>query len=360
MLRFSSLPSFLLKFRAWRSGGLVFCLAAAFLTLPTFVSAQVPANDFSLTMAAFDPIAVNPGQMSSSNISLVAGTGFNSTVSLTCQITSSVTNSIPPQCTMSPTTVTVQPSGSAFAKIVTEYVGDPVTCPGPPAGDCVATAGAYTVIVTGTGGGKTHQGSATITVQAVSPAFTITVTSPVSPTNVHAGSGGIGTVSVNPIFGYQGLVTLSCASITPLVTVPPACLFNYGGNNKGVQVDGIPATAQVSIITFGPTPTTFLAHARTFYALWLPLPLLVLTGFGAATGGKKSRKAWLALSLFVLGGTLLLVPACSNTTTTIESTVGTTPNDSYTFTLMGTDTNGNTSTNTGTANEAPSITITVD
>jgi len=346
MSRFSSLPS-IRRFHTGRAGILLFCLAIAFMTLLASASAQ----DFTLTMAQFDPFAVEPGGTSSSNVTLVAGTGFTGTVSLSCQVTSSVTGVTPPQCTMSPQTV--QPSGSATANIVTSYTlnGQPVT----------ATAGAYTVIVTGTGPSTTHQGSQTITVLALNPEFTITVQSAVLPSSVHAGSGGIGTISVNPIFGYQGTVTLSCASITPLVTVPPACQFTYPSGSSGVVVNGAPATAQVSIITFGPIPITTVAHSRSFYALWLPLPLLLFTGFRAAVGGKRSRKAWGVLSLFILGGALLLVPACSSSNNTNNpNNSGNTPNDTYTFTLMGVDQSGNTSTNTGTANQAPTVTITVD
>jgi hypothetical protein len=343
MLRF---PSSISKFRAWRGDILLFCLSIAFLT--SLASASAP--DFTLTMAQFNPFAVEPTGTSSSNVTLVAGTGFTGTVNLSCQVTSSVTGAIPPQCTMSPTSV--QPTESASADIVTTYTQNGKTV--------TATPGAYTVVVTGTGPSTTHQGSQTITVLALNPAFTITVQSPVLPSSVHAGSSGIGTINVNPIFGYNGTgLTLSCASITPLVTVPPACQFAYPNGNSVTNSQPLPV--QLSIITYGPIPNTAVAHPRSFYALWLPLPLLLFTGFGAAVGGKQSRKAWGVLSLFILSGLLLLVPACSSSNNTNNpNNTGNTPNGTYTFTLMGVDQAGNTSTNTGTANQAPTVTITVD
>jgi hypothetical protein len=218
------------------------------------------------------------------------------------------------------------------------------------------------VVITGTGPSTTHQAGQTISVLAVNPDFTISIQTLVLPSSVHAGSGGIGTVSVNPIFGYTGLVTLSCASITPLVTVPPACEFNYGPKQTGVNVNGAPATAQISIITFGPIPNTAAPHARIFYALWLPVPMLLLTGLGAAVGGKRARKGWAMLSLFILAGSLLLLPACSTNTVPSTSTPnGITPNGTYTFTLQGVDTNGNISSNTGTTTSVtPTVTITVN
>ena len=301
-------------------------------------------------MADFVPLAVEPGGTSSSNVTLVAGQGFTGTVSLSCQVTSSVTGATPPLCTMSPQTV--QPSGNASANIVTSYTlnGNTVT----------ASPGAYTVIVTGVGPSTTHQGSKTITVLALNPAFTITIQSVVLPSSVHAGSSGIGTINVNPIFGYHGTgLTLSCASITPLVAVPPACQFTYPNGNS--ISNGQPLAVQISIVTFGPIPNTAVAHPRSFYALWLPLPLLLFTGIGAAVGGKQSRKAWGVLSLFILSGLLLLLPACSSSNNTNNpNNTGNTPNGTYTFTLMGVDQAGNTSTNTGTANQAPTVTITVD
>jgi hypothetical protein len=356
----SSLQTFISKFRSARGGFLFPCLGSlclVFAALATPASAQ----DFTLTMAPFTPFAVNPQGTAVSNVSLVAGTGFSGTVNLACQVTTTLSSVTMPQCQISPQTV--QPSGSASATILSQYVvnGNTVT----------ASPGTYTVIVTGTGPSTTHQGAQAITVLAVNPQFTITVTSPVLPKTVTPGNGGIGTVSINPIFGYNGFVTLSCASITPLVTIPPQCQFSYPSpqscpgaiNGQGVCVNGAsgPVSIQVSIVTFGPISTTSLIHPRIFYALWLPLPMLAIAGMGAAVGGRRCRKAWSLLALFMLGGTLLLLPACGNNLIPSKITPqGITPNGAYTFTLMGVDQNGNISSNTGTANEAPTIALTVN
>ena len=67
------------------------------------------------------------------------------------------------------------------------------------------------------------------------------------------------------------------------------------------------------------------------------------------------------LSLFVLGGSILLMPGCgTNTTVSTTTPNGVTPNNTYTFTLQGVDTNGNISSNTGTTNVAPTVTLTVN
>lgn len=343
MLRFPSLSSILKFAAARRRAAALLCLWAFSFALATAAAAQ----DFTLTMPQkFTPVAVDPGGSASAPVVLTAGTGFTGTVSLTCQVTSTISNVTLPSCQVSPPSVT--PSATATVTIST--TGN-------------TTPGAYTVIVTGTGPSTTHQGSQTITVLAVNPEFTISIEDAVLPSSVHAGSGGIGTVSVNPIFGYQGTVTLSCASITPLVTVPPVCQFNYGAGNTGVVVNGTPGTAQISIITYAPKPATAIAHPRAFYALLLPLPMMLLAGIGVATSRKRVRKAWGVLALFILGGSLLLLPACSSNNNNLNNSTNpnaTTPKDTYTFTLMGVDTHGNISSNTGTANQAPTVTLTVD
>jgi hypothetical protein len=330
----------------------IFCLLIAMVALSPAASAQ----DFTLTMGTFDPFAIDPNGLASSNITLVAGTGFTATVTLGCQVTTSQTGVTPPQCLISPGTV--QPSGSATATILSEYTQNGQTVN--------ASPGTYTVIVTGTGGSKTHQGAQAITVLAVNPQFTITVQSPVLPNTVTPPNGGIGTVSINPVFGYQGNITLSCASVTPLVTIPPQCQFTYpsscpAGVTGVACVTSGPLAVQVSIITFGPEPNTAVQHPRVFYAFWLPFPMLGLAILGMATGRKRSRKVWGLFTLFVLCASLMLLPACGDNLIPSKSTPnGLTPKGNYTFTLEGVDQKGNISSNTGTANQAPTITLSVN
>jgi hypothetical protein len=181
-----------------------------------------------------------------------------------------------------------------------------------------------------------------------------------SPNSVPAGSGAQGIITINPINGYISPtgtpgVTLSCSSITPLVTIPPVCSFNPAV----VPVNGVPVTATITISTFGPVTTGALVHPRGFYALWLPLPLLALTGMGAAVGGKRSRKAWGLLGLFVISGALFLMPACANTTTSTTTPNGITPANSYSFVVSGVDSDGVISSNGGLTTTNPTVTLTV-
>jgi hypothetical protein len=337
----------ILKFRSVRGSFLSFCLWAAFLSLLPSASAQ----DFTLTMGTFSPPAVDPTGTASSTVTLAPTGSSAGVVTLGCQVTTTLSNLTLPQCQVSPTSV--QPSGSATVTILSQYVVNNQTVN--------ASPGTYTVTVTGTDGSGSVHAAQAITMLAVNPTFTITIQTAVLPKTVTAGNGAVGTISVNPVFGYSGNVTLSCASVTPLVTIPPQCVFQYPGSLNYLPVSGAPATINVTINTFGPISTTQLIRPRSFYALWLPLPMLLLTGLGAATGGKRSRKAWGILALFILSGSLLLLPACGDNLVPSKITPnGVTPNDAYTFTLMGVDQNGNVSSNTGTANTAPTISLTVN
>jgi len=192
-------------------------------------------------------------------------------------------------------------------------------------------------------------------VLAVTPNFTLTVAQVVQPNSVHAGSGGQGIISINPLNGYiipSGGLTLSCATITPLVTLPPECSFNPNPVMSGTT------SSTLLISTVGPLPRAAVAYARPWYALWLPLPMLALAGVGLVRG-KRSR-AWGALALFVVGGAILLMPSCSthNTISPTNPNGQITPKNTYTFTLMGVDSNGVSSSNTGTS--APTVTLIVD
>jgi len=204
-------------------------------------------------------------------------------------------------------------------------------------------------------------------VLSVSPQFTITVTTPIQPTSVPAGSGGEGTISINPVNGYTSPidpnnsanygVTLSCASITPLVTLPPICSFSP----PHPQVTGnVPATSILTISTYGTIVVPGDARRGSFYALgfWLPLPMLALVGLGAAAGGRRTRKAWALLSLLLVSGSILLMPACGNTPTT-STPNGITPANSYTFAILGVDVDGNVSSNTSSSGASPTVSLTV-
>ena len=327
------------------------CLFLLVIAVGPFAAAQ-GTSEFTLAAGSLDPVAVAPGGTSSSTITIGSVNGFSGSVALSCQVTSNQTViTSPPVCTVSPTSVT--PPATATATITTTAQTTPV---------------AYSIAVTGTTATPTTfttpgQG---LTVLAVTPQFTITVQSAVAPNSVPAGNGAEGVISVNPVNGYtspsgaSGGITLYCSSITPLVTIPPVCSFSYPqGKNNLTVTPGTSATSTLTISTFGPVPTGALVSPRKFYALWMPLPLLGFLGIGAALN-KRSRHVCGMLAVLVVCGSLLLMPACSGTNTTSTSTPnGVTPANSYSFTIVGIDSDGVVSSNTGTNSTATTVSLTV-
>jgi hypothetical protein len=309
-------------------------------------------QDFTLSASAFNPYAINQGGSTLSTVTLSPINGFSGDVSLTCLVTGGTPGMPPPVCQPSPTTVTPPASAS-------------VTFSGLTKDGASATPGSYVVTVTGTSGSLTHQQSLNISVLAVAPSYTVTVQRPVQPTTVNAGAGATALIDINAVNGYtlagtqngqtEG-VWLACAAVSPLVIYPPICTFNP----QPAQVTGTVTQVTMTIQTQGNAQKTSNAMPRNrFFALWLPFPLLAFAGIGAASS-KRSRKAWALLGLFILAGSLMLVPGCGNTTTgnTAPTTTIVTPKDTYTFTLIGTDSNGVISTNSGTG--APTVTLTVN
>jgi hypothetical protein len=338
-----------LKSTAVHRGIATLCLMAAAFALafpfaPVAV-AQGGTSEFTLSPGSFNPDAVAPSGVSSSLIQVGSVNGFSGTVNLSCQVTSQQAATDPPVCTVSPPSVTAP--ASATATVTTQSD---------------TSTQSYSITITGTGPTTTYTTPPLpLTVLAVTPQYTLSVTGAVAPTSVPAGSGAQGVVTVNPIFGYAtptgGGITLACASISPLVTIAPVCSFTYPQNLTSLPVNGTPASATLTISTFGPITTG--AHTRNVMGLWFSLPLFGLVGFGAAVSGKRVRRAWGLLALFVLCGALILIPGCANNTTSTTTPNGITPANTYTFTIVGVDSNGVVSSNTSTTTTGPTVSLTV-
>ncbi len=356
MLKSNPLKSSL-KVRSGYAWIAALCLLAAVVALPSAALAQ-----FTLQAGPLSPDAVAPGGTSSSNLTIGTTNGFSGAVNLSCQVTTQATNvNDAPTCTVNPATVT--PPAPAAATITTTASSGTVAGTSPVSYSITITGNAPSTAQT------TVTPAQTLTVLPVTQQFTITVAKAVSPTSVPAGSVAEATIQINPINGYSTPdtspptpgITLSCSSITPLVAYPPYCTFTYPPNMTTLPINaGQPATATLTISTFGTQIITRANRPRMFYALWMPLPMLALVGLGAAVGGKRSRKAWGLLALLLMSGALVLMPACGNSTPNTSAPNGITPNNTYTFTVTGVDAAGNVASNTGsTTTTNPSVTLTV-
>ena len=328
-----------LRFRAQRAAIAAVCRLAALAFIPS-----ASAQTYTLGMNKFQPFAIAPSQTANASVVLSVPQGDSSPgpVNLTCSVeaVSPTSTTVDPQCQMSPPSVT--PPGSANAVITTAF------------NETTATPGAYNVTVTGQ--------------------FNLTVSTVLEPNSVPAGSGAQATIAVNPVNGYQGSVTLACQTVTPLVDFPPQCNFTYPGGLTSVPVQsGVPGLVTLTICTTKINQTTTCnnasvqvtqppaivhphanSHNKLIYAMWIPGPMLALFGLGR----KRWRRSFALLAVLCLGASILLIPACNTTTYNTPSTADkTTPNGTYTITLVGTDQSGNISTNTGTT--ATTLTLTV-
>ena len=322
-------------------------LVALFLGLLTAAVPQGFAqtfSTFSISMpTGLDRPAVDPGGSAIGTVVIASSpTGtLTNPVGLACAVSSGPTTTNPPVCTVSPTSQTAP--GSASLTITTSDN---------------TLQGLYGFTVTGTGGAGTQTLSLNLTVQPLSEDYTISATPTTAvPNPVVPGATATTTVSIAPIGSYSGhQVTLACLSVTPVVTAGPTCTFQATNGTGPVQVTGgAPATATLTITTFGPVPTTLLRTPRLFYALWLVIPGLALAG--AARAGRRRKTLVALFFLLSLGSGVLLIPACSSSTVTNSPTGLTTPKNTYIFTLTGADENGAAPSNTTTAAATVSITV---
>lgn len=304
------------------------------------VAALVPAfgqtlPDFTLTASAPSPFAVNPGGKAFSTLTVnPVNTTSAVNVALSCTVTPVQTTGTP-TCAPSPLSVTAPASPSLT----------------------ISTTGAtpstlYTITITGEGNNNpsdTVTAKVNLSVLAVTADYTLTVTTPVTPGTVTAGSGATAVITVTSLNGYAGGVTLSCSAVTPAVAFGPTCSFPGA---VSVASDGT-QTGTLTINTSGTTtttPTTKVLPPRLFYALLLPLPGMALVALGF---GKKKLLALLAPCVLALA---LFLPSCSNSSSTTSTTAtGVTPKNTYTFTITGTDTNS-----LAPSNGTQSVTLTVN
>jgi ASPM-SPD-2-Hydin domain-containing protein/List-Bact-rpt repeat protein/centrosomal CEP192-like protein len=150
------------------------------------------------------------------------------------------------------------------------------------------------------------------------PDFSLSA-SALSPATVKAGQSATGTVSMNPINGFNGTITFSC-SVQPARSQGPTC-----------SVTPTASGATVTVVTTAPT------HARTysqssiwFYAIWIPF-------VGLVTLGKKFRTENGAMLKFIVVGilsaALAVQLACGGSAT--HNATGGTPAGSYTINVTG-------------------------
>jgi len=314
-------------------------LLASFL----FAQHSLAQGTFTLTAGTLTPAAVDPGSAASAVINLGGDSSVGS-VSLTCAVTSSISTTAMPTCLVSPSAATPPATPSLT---VTSLGATP--------------AGQYTITVTAAASGSTPLTTTLfLNVVQAQQNYALTVTRAIDPGTVTAGGTAQAIVTITPLSGYSGAVTLSCLSISPTVVASPYCSFlsTTTPAQASVQVAaGTPATATMTISTYGTQQTTAeLIPPRGFDFFWFGVPGLVLAGAGVTRRGK--RKLLDLLGALTLAAMILLLPACGGISPTSNNTYGyITPKNTYVLTITGVDQNG---VSPGTTGTAATVSLTVN
>src|SRR5579859_6366467 len=141
-----------------------------------------------------------------------------------------------------------------------------------------------------------------------------------------AGDTAFYTVQLTPVPIYQSDITLSCSNL------PAGASCNFSNSPaKLVSTSGV-----TSLLSLTTTPRPIVTPAaslfqRQFYAIWLAIPGLAFLGIGRRSGRRRRIAIGMLGMVFAL---LLLIPACSHTTT--QPPVSGTPAGSYTITVTAT------------------------
>ncbi len=195
-----------------------------------------PTPDFTVS-ASPNSLTTNAGTQTTTNINVNSIAGFSGIVSLSTVI--------PSGWTVDPLTNSISSPGSYPLAIT-------------PSSD--AKAGTYTITVTGNSGSLTH--SATITVTVKTPDYSLTA----NPTSlsIRQGSSGTAQITVNPLNGYTGTVTLSAKTTTSRIT------FSF---NPNPTTPGTPSTLTITVpsstsrgtytVTITGSDTAGLTHQTT-------------------------------------------------------------------------------------------------
>ena len=165
-------------------------------------------SDFSLSVAPASAIVVG-GQSGTSTVTVTATHGFNSAVTLTCAAASLPADA---SCALVPGSVTPGSSSVSSTLTISTSAATPI--------------GTSNVTITGTSGSLSHDTSVSLTVNPIlpSPDFTI-VASSLWPAMVPPGGSTTSTITVAPLNSFNGAVSLSCNSVSPVVSPAPTCVF---------------------------------------------------------------------------------------------------------------------------------------
>src|SRR5579885_347809 len=155
-------------------------------------STPPPQPDFSISSSP-SSVSMQPGGSGSSTLSISSVNGFSSAVSLAASAIPGVT------ATFSPSSVTPAAGGSASSTLT---IG----------ASSSATAGTYTLTVTGTSGALSRTAAVTVTIQPSGTTGDFTIASSPASLTVQPGAFGTSTITIGSVSGFSSSVGLSSNS----------------------------------------------------------------------------------------------------------------------------------------------------
>jgi subtilase family serine protease len=218
------------------SAGVGYDLATGVGSPLTTNFAAPPSPDFSVS-ATPNSLTTLAGTQTATTINMNSLNGFTGTVSLS--------TTLPSGWTANPLTNTITGS-SSYQLAITPPVG--------------TAAGTYTVTVTGTSGSLTH--TAAISVTVTTPNYSLTANPP--SLSVRQGSSGTSKITVNPLNGYTGTVTLSARTTTSRITFSFSTNPLVAGNTATLTINVPSSTSRGTYtVTVTGTDTSGLTHQTT-------------------------------------------------------------------------------------------------
>jgi hypothetical protein len=294
-----------------------------------------PPPNFTLSAS---PSALNlaQGGSNTSTITVNSTNGFTGSVQLvTSTLPTGVTASFSSNPATTTSTLTVTASSSAT-------IGGPTT-----------------VTVTGTSGALAPETSS-INLTVTPPASYSLSAGSASPASISPGGTSAAAISVVPANGYTGSVTLSCAVTSTAAFTPSQATCSFGNTSPVTISSSANGTATMTFSTVA-SSAMLSSRPRMFYAIWLPLPgLVIIALFGSSSSRRKNswRKKLLGgLLIWIVLAGMIVLPACGGGGSGGGGPVlpPATPAGTYTITVTGKDANGATQ-----AGSAATVSVTVN
>jgi hypothetical protein len=151
-----------------------------------------------------------------------------------------------------------------------------------------------------------------------------------SPSSGPPGVSATSTVTVTPLNGFTGTVTLGC-TVKQVVPDVPTCT----GTSVNITSTA-PATGTLTVNTTAASALLERPSSGIFYAMLMPVGGMALLGAGIGSAGSRRRTWFGFLLLGLLLSGLFLMPACGGSGGGTKTGNGGTPTGPYAITVTGT------------------------